>query len=119
MPSILVVEDEDALRDVVAEHLRQAGYEVVAVTGSTAALRELDQHPRFDLVLADVRFPPGQPHGLSLASMIRWRTANTRVLLMTGHPDLVQEAREIDVPAMLKPIRMSVLLEEIGALLAS
>ncbi len=118
MPSILVVEDDEDLRRVIEQCLKDAGYEVIAVADPMAALDELDRRTSVDLVMADVRFAPGQPQGMSLASMVKWRSPEVRVLLITGHPDLMAMAREDGIPAMLKPIRMPALLKEIGAVLA-
>jgi putative nucleotidyltransferase with HDIG domain len=54
---ILIVEDEEAVRSVVAALLNRCGYETTAVQGAEEALTRLQQDPDYDLVLADIMMP--------------------------------------------------------------
>ncbi len=55
--SVLVVDDDEAIRDVVAEVLREEGYNVACAANGLQALRQIegDHHP--DLVLLDLMMP--------------------------------------------------------------
>ena len=64
--SILVVEDDEAMRDLLAEELEDAGFEVDAAGGAAAGL-ELARVRRFDLVITDLRMP----RNLSLDERLR------------------------------------------------
>jgi CheY-like chemotaxis protein len=66
-PVILVVEDEALMRAAAADHLRQAGYDVVEASNADEALRLL-QKVKIDVVLSDIAMP-GSMDGLGL---IRW-----------------------------------------------
>lgn len=77
---ILVVDDDDMVRRVVARVAREFGAAVAEADGA-AALRAL-QAGDFDLVISDIRMPP--PDGLQLAAWVRGQRPGTRVLLISG-----------------------------------
>src|ERR1700733_3845723 len=54
---ILVVDDEEAVRRVVAALLECCGYEITALEGAEEALTRLQQDPDYDLVLSDIMMP--------------------------------------------------------------
>ena len=113
MQTILVTEDDEALRHVAVKQLSAAGYNVIAVADSMAALSELDARQGIDLLLLDVVMPPGNPHGLSLARMARHRRPEIPVIFMTGQPDLLPIARALPAMAFMKPIDFAALVAEI------
>jgi DNA-binding NtrC family response regulator len=55
-PNILLIDDEDALREVVAERLRDEGFDVSEAASGEAALAEL-QRFAFDVIISDLRLP--------------------------------------------------------------
>src|SRR5918993_2531328 len=55
-PNILLVDDEDALREVVSERLRDEGFEVSEAASGEGALAEL-QRFAFDVIISDLRLP--------------------------------------------------------------
>jgi DNA-binding NtrC family response regulator len=120
MRTLLIVEDDDAIRGCLADGLGMAGYEVIAFPTSTEALRELKSDRPIDLAIIDIQMPPGHPHGFALARMARFNRPGLPLVLMSGHPDLA----EADEPpegsrVFLKPVRVRELLEIIeSALLA-
>lgn len=56
MPHLLLVDDEEALRSVVAERLRDSGYEVTEAADGEAAVKSLDGFA-FDVIVSDLRLP--------------------------------------------------------------
>ena len=56
-PNVLVVDDDDAIREVIAEVLRDEGYDVVCAGNGEQALSELRKERRPDLVLLDLMMP--------------------------------------------------------------
>ena len=56
MPHLLLVDDEEALRSVVAERLRDAGFEVTEAADGEAAVKALDGFA-FDVIVSDLRLP--------------------------------------------------------------
>jgi CheY-like chemotaxis protein len=55
--SVLVVDDDEAIRDVIAEVLRDEGYSVVCAENGAEALREIGRERHPDLVLLDLMMP--------------------------------------------------------------
>jgi CheY-like chemotaxis protein len=115
--TILLIEDDIALRDAIEQHLGDAGYTVIAQADSISAIEDLDRR-RVDLVVADILLGNGRPHGIAFASMAKWRLPNIPIVLLTGHPEYLDLADGVANKVMLKPVRISDLLEEIQVLLA-
>jgi NO-binding membrane sensor protein with MHYT domain/nitrogen-specific signal transduction histidine kinase/CheY-like chemotaxis protein len=82
---ILVVEDEDAVRDIVGEQLRSLGYDVKLAADAEQALALLRSH-RFNLVLTDVVMP-GRLNGKGLADEVERSWPGTRVVFMSGYSE--------------------------------
>jgi CheY-like chemotaxis protein len=93
--SLLLVEDVARFRDDAVAALRQAGYEVVAVETASAALELIDGGLWIDLLVSRVLMPPGHPHGLALARMVKRRRPQTRVVLhAVAYDDLPRHERD-------------------------
>jgi len=117
--TILVVEDDDAIRGVVSEALGMAGYRVVAAATSHEALREIDSDRPIDLALIDIKMPSGNPHGFALGRMARLRRDKLRLLFMSGDPTAARaEEPPGNSAVLLKPVRLEALLETVRAELA-
>jgi len=114
--SVLLVEDEELLRQALDRTLSEAGFVVSAAESAEKALGRLDDGELPDLLISDVSLP-GMP-GPELALLLRERAPDLPVLLMSGyaaHPlptGLVGRAAMID-----KPFPTRELLAQIAALL--
>jgi hypothetical protein len=82
--TILVVEDEPALRALVAQMLESKGYMVIAAESAEDALT-IAESDLIDLVLTDLVMP--RISGRELAARIRAARPNARVLFMSGYAD--------------------------------
>jgi two-component system cell cycle response regulator CpdR len=114
-PRILVAEDDEAVRRVIARFLRARGCDVLEVADGTQALAAL-QHGGFDAVVSDISMPGAS--GLEV-----WRAASQ------WHPELRNRfvfisalAPEAPVASegvrfLSKPFEMSALWQEVGAVL--
>jgi putative nucleotidyltransferase with HDIG domain len=83
---ILVVDDEEAVRDVVAALLERCGYATTLVEGAEAALARLQQDPDYDLVLSDIMMP--EINGLTLLDQIGTDHPAMPVVLFTAVHDI-------------------------------
>jgi DNA-binding NtrC family response regulator len=83
--SILVVDDEDALRTVLGGELASEGYEVRTAADGDEAITELDKAP-FDLVLLDIKMP--RLNGFEVLKFIKEKHEKTKVVMLTGFADL-------------------------------
>ena len=84
--TVLLVDDEDSVRAVVAEHLREFGYTVLEVADGAAALRQLRLGARVDVLVTDVGLPGGL-NGRQVADAARERRPDLPVLFITGYAD--------------------------------
>ncbi len=101
--AILVVEDEQALRDALVERLQDLGYEMLAAADGASALELLDgRGGGVDLLLTDVVMP--RMDGATLAAKVRERNPQAKVLYMSGHAFDMLERRGID-PSSLTVLR--------------
>ena len=114
---ILVVEDDDALRDALTITLEAAGHRVVGADGGPSALASLASPGAepFSMVVSDLRMSPMD--GLTLLGEIRSRYPGLPVLLMTAFGDVdkaVAAMRGGACDFMLKPFEPKMLIEQIA-----
>ena len=81
--TILVVEDDDGVRQYASEILRDLSYQVIEAKDSATALRLLDADKKFDLLLTDVVLPG--KNGRELANEVEARRPGTKIIFMTGY----------------------------------
>ncbi len=93
MASILLAEDDKAVREFVSRALRQDGHEVLAVSDGQQALNALEGR-LFDMMLADIVMP--QVDGIALALKASKDFPELPVLLMTGYSAERQRAHNLD-----------------------
>jgi signal transduction histidine kinase/CheY-like chemotaxis protein len=84
--TILLVEDEDDLRDLVREVLEARGYTLLSARNPIEALALADEHPsRIDLLLTDVVMP--RMNGRELAERLAPARPGMKILYMSGYTD--------------------------------
>ena len=116
MPSsVLVVDDDPAIRELVLETLTDEGYEVTAAEDGMEALRIVqDQERRPDLVLTDIVMP--NLSGPELYTRLRLIGYRGPVVLMSAHHHRVDQ---FATPVIRKPFRLETLLEVVSENLAT
>ena len=82
MSRVLVVDDEQSMRNMLAIALKQEGYEVVTAEDGEAARRELEASS-VDLIVSDIRMPGLD--GIEVLRFAREHTPGTEVILVTAH----------------------------------
>ncbi len=89
-PRVLVVDDEPAIRTLVARMLRRAGFEPVEATDGQEAIEQLDRSP-FDAVVLDLMMP--DVGGERMLAQLRSapETKRTPVVIITGKPEVAPE----------------------------
>lgn len=81
--TILVVEDDDGVRQYASEILRDLNYQVIEAKDSATAIRLLDADKKFDLLLTDVVLPG--KNGRELANEVERRRPDVKIIFMTGY----------------------------------
>ena len=94
--SILIVDDERVIREVLAERLGDLGHQCTTATSAFEALKEIDGG-QFDLVLADIDMPGKD--GLALLEEIKQGKPDTDVIMVTGIVDTDTAIRAIRLGA--------------------
>ncbi len=115
---IILAEDREEVREVVATALTSVGYEVLQA-GDGESFLGLVRSRRDDvrLCVLDVDLP--QKTGTECLSAIRADGVNEPVIMMTGNPDILESIKiDPDVKLLLKPFRMAELQRLAGRLIA-
>ncbi|WP_295855999.1 PAS domain-containing protein [uncultured Xylophilus sp.] len=83
--SVLVVEDDAVVRQLVVDLLQEQGYQVMEAADGSEGMTLLSGALRFDLLLTDMGLPG--PNGRQLADYARERLPGIRIVLMTGYAE--------------------------------
>ena len=121
MSRILIAEDEEAIRGLVARALSAVGHEVIAV-GDGADARDVlgRQHGGFDLLLADIKMPVMDGIALALAAARDY--PDLTILLMTGYADQRERAHGLDAlihDVVTKPFTLAEIRGAVSSALAA
>jgi signal transduction histidine kinase/CheY-like chemotaxis protein len=116
--TILIVEDDDGVRQYASEILRDLNYQILEAKDSATALRLLDADKKFELVLTDVVLPG--MNGRQLADEVERRRPGTKVIFMTGYSRnaIVHHGRlDRGIDLITKPLIEGVLARKIRQVL--
>jgi two-component system chemotaxis response regulator CheY len=123
MPSVLVVDDEDQVRQLIRESLEQAGYAVQEARDGKEGLDQYRKQPA-DVVIMDVMMP--DQDGLESILILRREFPAARVIAITGGSDMIGILNFLDVAKMMgarrtlqKPFELHALLDAVAAELAA
>jgi response regulator RpfG family c-di-GMP phosphodiesterase len=117
-PRILIVDDDESVRDVISVLLREEGYNCVVASGAEMAL-EMAAAEETPLVISDMKMPGRD--GMWLLESFRQKHPDTAVIMLTGYGDTeaaVDSLRKGAVDYLLKPPRLTDLIRAIERALA-
>jgi len=118
--TVLVVDDEPAVRILIAEVLADLGYRAIEARDGPAGLAILESDARVDLLITDVGLPHGM-NGRQLADAARVGRPDLKVLFITGYAENAVIGNGQLAPGMhvlTKPFDMDALATRIRALIA-
>lgn len=111
--TVLVVDDEPVIVDLVRNALERAGYAVITAGSASEALKLIRHSDNpIDLLLTDVQMP--HMTGIELASRLRDYRTNVSVAFMTG---FVESGTPNGIPVLHKPFLPADLVRRIGEML--
>ncbi len=116
--TVLVVEDEAAVRMLVVEVLQELGYRVIEAVDGSSALPHLAADQRIDLLVSDIGLPG--LNGRQLAEVARQHRPDLRVLFITGYAPNAEVRGEFLGPGMdmlAKPFSIDVLGSKVRQLI--
>jgi CheY-like chemotaxis protein len=121
MPRILIAEDDEAVRALVARALLEHGHDVVTAADGGAALETLTRdRGHFDLLLTDVKMPVMD--GIALALAAARDHPDMAILLMTGYADQRERAHGLDAlihDVITKPLSVTEIRAAVDEALAT
>ena len=119
MPSVLVIDDEEQVRQLIRETLEQAGYDVEEACDGNEGLKRYRTRPA-DLVIMDILMP--DQDGLESIMTLDREFPMSRVIAITGGSDMIGMLNFLDVAKMLgarrtiqKPFEVKALLDAVAA----
>ncbi len=120
-PLILVVEDDEALREALVDTLEMGGYNVIEADNGRAALDQLaqDESAQIDIVISDVQMPKMDGH--QLLKQIK-RHYDLPVLLMTAYGTIskaIEAMKDGAVDYLVKPFEAEVLVSVVSRYIGS
>ena len=93
-PRIVLADDDVLLREGMASLLERSGFEVAGQAGDADQLLSLVRHHRPELVIVDIRMPPGQStEGLEAARLIRQEFPEIAILVLSAHVEVEHAMR--------------------------
>jgi CheY-like chemotaxis protein len=112
--TILLVEDEPAVRQLFAQALMRAGYRVYEARNGEEAVKLFDQHgDSIDLLLTDMRMP--YMGGAELAQQLRARRGSLKLICISGYPGTL--SGELPGDYLAKPFSREDLLNKVREVL--
>ena len=117
MQKILVVEDEESIREVLVLNLRMAGYEVAEAGSAESALSLFESGAVFDAAILDIMLPG--MNGFSLCETIRREHADIGIIMLSAKAMEADKIKGLSIGAddyMTKPFSVSELLARVEAL---
>lgn len=115
---VLLVDDNEAVRDMTEMALSSLGYSVEPSDSPEAALATLSGSSEFQLLITDVVM--SKMNGVELAAEVRRIRPSIKVLFCSGHPSsaLVRQGLDLSIgDFLMKPISLSALSSKMTALL--
>jgi two-component system phosphate regulon response regulator PhoB len=122
-PRVLVVEDEELIREMVSLALQEQGYQVITAIDGRSALNVLKESQSslqlsFDLLILDVMLP--QVNGLDLCRLLRYQGNTIPILILSAKASETDRVLGLEVGAddyLTKPFSMRELIARCRALL--
>jgi EAL domain-containing protein (putative c-di-GMP-specific phosphodiesterase class I) len=111
---VLIVDDEDALRRVLARVLQRDGHEILEASDGREAMHWLKQSSSLDAVISDINMP--KMTGLDLLRAVREYDLDLPVVLITGNPSVDSAIEAIDYGAykyLTKPVDLPELSDHV------
>jgi two-component system cell cycle sensor histidine kinase/response regulator CckA len=106
--TILLVEDEPAVRQLFAAALSRAGYKVLEARNGEEAVKLFEQHAdSIDLLLTDMRMP--YMGGAELAQELRTRKSDLKLICISGYPGSLVSAGDF----LAKPFSREEMLKKV------
>ena len=116
--SIIVIDDDPKMREMISSVLKEEGYSVETVKNGKQAVKLCSQVP-FDVALIDIELPDMK--GTELLAKLKTIQPKMITIIITGHPSIENTIKAVNEKAdkyILKPFEISTLIETIKKLVS-
>ena len=114
--SILIVEDDEEIREILAEMLTERGYTVITARDGAEGLAAMREAPGPCVVLLDLMMPVMDGWALRAEMLADPALAKIPVVVVSGASDLERRSSRLQAASVLtKPVKWPVLLESVRA----
>jgi PAS domain S-box-containing protein len=117
--AVLVIEDEDTIRELILEVLLEAGYQVIVARDGPEGMRSLQSKIPVDLLVTDVGLPGGM-NGRQVADAARLARPGLKVLFITGYAENAAVGNghlDVGMEIITKPFEVAALTKKIRDML--
>ncbi len=120
---ILVIDDEEDVRDIVKLQLEESGYQVITAKDGEEGINLLKQGSNLvqvGLIICDIRMP--KVNGIEAIEYIKENAPSKPIMVLTGYPDTnlaVSLIKKGVKEYVVKPVDKDVLLEKVKTILSS
>ncbi len=90
--TILIIDDEEKLRELMAQIIRMEGYAILEAKNLKAGMKKLEQNP-VNIVICDVRLPDG--NGVDFTAEIKMKFPNVEVIVLTAYGNIPDGVKAI------------------------
>ncbi len=113
---IIVIDDDQTIRDVLRDYLQELGYRVILAADGLEGMDKIKQE-RYDLIILDIRMP--YVSGIGLVKIAREINPDIPVICMTGYgisPEKIAAEEQVDL-ILSKPFELKTLSQAMNKLL--
>jgi two-component system chemotaxis response regulator CheY len=120
---ILIIDDEEDVRNILKMHLESAGYKVIEAEDGEDGINKMREGANLlqvGLIITDIRMP--KVNGVEAINYLRKNAPSKPILVITGYPDAdlaISLLKKGVKEYLVKPIEKKVLLEKVKKILAS
>ena len=120
---ILIIDDEEEIREILKMHLESAGYMVIEAEDGEDAINKMREGANLlqvGLIITDIRMP--KVNGVEAIDYLRTNAPSKPILVLTGYPDTdlaISLLKKGVKEYLVKPIDKKVLLEKVKKVLSS
>ncbi len=120
---ILVIDDEEEIREILKMHLESAGFMVIEASDGEEGINKMREGANLlqvGLIITDIRMP--KVNGVETIDYLRKNAPSKPILVITGYPDTelaISLLKKGVKEYLVKPIEKKVLLEKVNKVLSS
>jgi CheY-like chemotaxis protein len=111
---ILIVEDDNSIRELLVELLQGEGYDVTSAVNGLEGLKCLEQNPIFNLILIDLMMPVMDGYTFRTEQMKNPKFSKIPVVVMSAEANAKEKLKSFGITAFLsKPVELDTIIKTV------